>query len=379
MQRNGQQPPSFDSILKRGLERRRQPGDENCPDDATLAAFCERSLPPSERTYWEAHFSGCARCQAMLAAMARAHSAIRATTARSGWRRWQPYAALAAGVAGISIAVGLLVTNYSRDQMRLAVRIEPAAPAHLAKQEQRGDQAANPQIALNEPMLQANPAPRAPSYGPSEVGHPEAPNVPGRFGLQAERKLAETISPGNLGKMARPGTTVEAEAPPPPPPAPLVMNERGAGAFGLRSPASGRPAASAAAASSEVSDAGAPANGLLQAMVSVRTPDGIERWRLAIDGIIQHLGNDGRWHRQSSGVSSALTAGSAPSPQVCWMVGAGGTILRTTDGEHWQKLNSPTTETLLAVSAIDAATAAVTTADGQRFTTADGGRTWRPM
>jgi photosystem II stability/assembly factor-like uncharacterized protein len=61
------------------------------------------------------------------------------------------------------------------------------------------------------------------------------------------------------------------------------------------------------------------------------------------------------------------------------VVGAGGTVVLSTDGEHWQRLNSPTSANLAAVSAIDASSAVVTTADGRRFSTSDGGRTWRPM
>ena len=114
-------------------------------------------------------------------------------------------------------------------------------------------------------------------------------------------------------------------------------------------------------------------------MVSIRTADNVERWRLAAGSTIQHLGSDGGWHRQYRALNGALTAGAAPSPRVCWVVGTGGTILRTTDGEHWQRLDFPTSDNLVAVSAIDASSAAVTAADGRHFATVDGGHTWRPM
>ena len=114
-------------------------------------------------------------------------------------------------------------------------------------------------------------------------------------------------------------------------------------------------------------------------MVSVGTADGVERWRLGAGGMIQHLGTDGHWYRQASGVSNNLTAGAAPSPEVCWAVGTDGTVLLTTDGAHWHRLSSPTAKNLLAVSAVDASSAVVTAADGRRFATADGGRNWRPM
>ena len=114
-------------------------------------------------------------------------------------------------------------------------------------------------------------------------------------------------------------------------------------------------------------------------IVSIRTPDGAERWRLGGNGMIQHLGSEGEWTLQESGVTADLTAGAAPSLNVCWAVGEGGIVLRTTDGAHWQKLTSPTSANLAAVSAQDAASAIVTTAAGERFATNDGGRTWRPL
>jgi hypothetical protein len=72
-----------------------------------------------------------------------------------------------------------------------------------------------------------------------------------------------------------------------------------------------------------------------------------------------------------------LLAGSAPSPLVCWIVGSSGLVLRTTDAVRFDVTPVPATVDLVAVRAIDATNATVTTADGRRFTTNDGGRSWR--
>ncbi len=82
------------------------------------------------------------------------------------------------------------------------------------------------------------------------------------------------------------------------------------------------------------------------------------------------------WQRSSREPERILTAGSAPTPKVCWVVGRRGTILRTVDGENWQSLKSPTPADLSAVSATDADTAKITAADGAEFSTKDGGATW---
>jgi photosystem II stability/assembly factor-like uncharacterized protein len=62
---------------------------------------------------------------------------------------------------------------------------------------------------------------------------------------------------------------------------------------------------------------------------------------------------------------------------VCWIVGAAGTVARSTDGQTWQQVTFPEAIDLSAVRASDAAHALVTATDGRTFATADGGRTWQ--
>jgi photosystem II stability/assembly factor-like uncharacterized protein len=83
------------------------------------------------------------------------------------------------------------------------------------------------------------------------------------------------------------------------------------------------------------------------------------------------------WQTLSTGVSAGLTAGASPSSSVCWLVGRSGTVVLSTDGRRFQRVTFPEAVDLIAISAVDARTATVTTADGRRFSTADGGRTWQ--
>ena len=85
---------------------------------------------------------------------------------------------------------------------------------------------------------------------------------------------------------------------------------------------------------------------------------------------------NGEMQRQQSGVSTDLIAGAAPSATVCWIVGHSGTVVRTTDGEHWTQVIAPTTENLAAVSASSANDATITSVGGQSFATSDGGASW---
>jgi photosystem II stability/assembly factor-like uncharacterized protein len=75
--------------------------------------------------------------------------------------------------------------------------------------------------------------------------------------------------------------------------------------------------------------------------------------------------------------NSPIAAGSAPGGKVCWLVGADGAVVRTTDGRLWLGTNSPTGTDLTAIKATSAKAATVTSADGKTYVTADGGQTWK--
>jgi photosystem II stability/assembly factor-like uncharacterized protein len=78
-----------------------------------------------------------------------------------------------------------------------------------------------------------------------------------------------------------------------------------------------------------------------------------------------------------SGVTTDLLAASAPSNDVCWVVGKSGTIVRTLDsGAHWQLVRPPARDNFAAITATDSNNATVVSSNGQRFATHDGGVTW---
>jgi photosystem II stability/assembly factor-like uncharacterized protein len=108
-------------------------------------------------------------------------------------------------------------------------------------------------------------------------------------------------------------------------------------------------------------------------------PTGGATWRLGAGGLIERSTDQGRtWHAQSSGVTSDLIAGSASSADVAWVVGRGRVILRTTDGQRWERIAAPpdVTGEWAAVAAYDALTATVVADDLRRYSTQDGGETW---
>jgi len=101
------------------------------------------------------------------------------------------------------------------------------------------------------------------------------------------------------------------------------------------------------------------------------------RWRVVEGRAVQRSPDAGAtWLNQYTAPSGVfLTAGTAPSATICWLVGRAGAIVVSTDGV-WQRVTFPDAVDLASVIAPDARTATVTTVDGRRFATADGGRTW---
>jgi hypothetical protein len=112
----------------------------------------------------------------------------------------------------------------------------------------------------------------------------------------------------------------------------------------------------------------------------IQTPDAGVQYRIPGAGVVERSSDGGAtWQGQSVKPNSEILAGAAPSENVCWLVGRGGIILLTTDGQKWRKIPSPSAVDLVGVTAADAASATVTAADGREFSTKDGGRTWQLM
>ena len=203
--------------------------------------------------------------------------------------------------------------------------------------------------------LKSAPRPPAASSAAASASPPAAPAVPG---------------------LAAPTPTAQATPPPPT----QKKQESAAPAFSARNQS--RVQALARAPMPEFTSA-----------------DGKSSWRLGASGHIERSTDQGQtWQPQSSGVTSDLSAGSAPSAQVAWIAGARGVILRTTDGTRWTRVPPPaasgadnssldsskrvrtaptsTSVDWISVEAQDALHATVVSRDLRRFATADGGRTW---
>ena len=171
----------------------------------------------------------------------------------------------------------------------------------------------------------------------------------------------------------RPGAALDANAlekPAATPPAPA-------------SASAGAPAPAVSAETAAPRAAAAPmkfeARGLLSSgsVPVIVSSNPASRWRIVDGGDVERSSDGGStWQTQKTGVTETLTAGSSPSPSVCWLVGPHGIVLLSTDDRSWRRVAFPEEVALAAVSGIDDQTATVTTADGRTFATSDAGRTW---
>ncbi|MGO9640965.1 MAG: WD40/YVTN/BNR-like repeat-containing protein [Candidatus Acidiferrales bacterium] len=345
---------------------------------------------------------------------------VRAAAARIKWpwflapRALAPMAAAAAFVAAIGITihsqrVAMILESQKGNSTPVAVVAEnneqPSAPAPQVLSPEAAESRGPSQAATKK--TSQSPAPAKPAATPEYIG--------------------VTVIPER--EMTRSGSTTSAAPPPPPelPPPDYVgaqasdraLAESGASPAGsgggvvggvalpAPAPAAGRVASAQTRREAVEAEAAPPAKSVVRAGVTAQgpamayapayftasSPDGQAQWRFGPRGLIERSTNANAsgttqpiWTRQNSPLRADLLAGSAPSTTVCWIVGRAGAILRTTDGATWQVISSPASAMRdgaapdwVSVSARDANSATITSADGRSFSTSDVGKTWQPQ
>src|SRR4051812_26114808 len=323
-------------------ERDEAPPGPACVDADTLAAWADDGLDAAERKAVETHAAGCGRCQALLAAMVRTlpppEAAVSPVRTRAFW--W--LAAMTPIAAALLIWVAVPApppVQRSQSASAVADQIAPAPPGSAA-----------PRAQADAPRTEAEP-PAAVAGRASRAAAPleEKTAAPPR----AKIAPADTLAPA-----AQDAASLAASAPAP----------AAAGAAAVPEAAPRRDARSAQARVSMFATA-------MDNVVVSSNPS--TRFRLLPGGGVQRSADGGAtWRNEVTGAADTLIAGSSPSPSVCWLIGQAGTVLRSTDGRSWVRVAFPEPVDLQAISASDADTATVTTADGRAFATIDGGRTW---
>src|SRR5262252_3624270 len=119
-------------LLRETLRRAMTPGSTtSCLDTATLAAWSDGALSARERATVESHAADCARCQALLAAMARTMP----PAPQRSWWRWSAFTWLVPiAVAATALVIWINVDTSRSERFAVTQRAPAAAAAAVPPQ-----------------------------------------------------------------------------------------------------------------------------------------------------------------------------------------------------------------------------------------------------
>jgi hypothetical protein len=319
---------SVENVLRRMLPDDVPAQPQNaCPDAETFAAWHEGSLRAEAAAGMERHVADCTRCRALMAAFIQTTPFAPAVESRRRWHLgWAVPLATAATVAALWIAVpGNPPVPASPDRVASTVSVDASPPAASP---------VTPPTAASEPsaLTSADALRKSGARAGNEEGKSATERESTRPDLSDEPADA---APTALIEADRRENTINS-AP--------------------------RPFASARQASPPV---------------EIVAPGGSTRWRIVSGQQVEwSTPPTTQWGPAAIESSDVLTAGTAPSASVCWLVGRRGAVYVTTDGRRFTRVPFPEMADLVAVTATDDRNATVSAADGRSWATSDQGRTW---
>jgi hypothetical protein len=337
--------------LLRGMPGPDAPTTPACLDFEQLAAWSDGGVTTMERRAIESHLASCGRCQEMAAAFAKTVPAP--PRPLPFWQ--QPFARWAVPVAAAAAATvmwmvlpddrGATTPVPSSSTARVESPDEPASRTGPAAE---SDREARQMEARNRTAGQIAPSDDTSARQERSRDMPSTPTAT-PFAKAGE---------GDAG----PARQSALPAAPPPPPA----------AAPAAAPTLADRSAAAPAAEETLSRLSPP-----PATTVIMSPDPARLWRI-VTGVVERSDDAGAsWQRVTLPPGPVPIAGASPSRDVCWLIGAAGAVLRTTNGADFEMVKIPSAGNLRAISAEDADRATVTAATGRVFRTTDGGRSWR--
>ena len=381
-------PAERDAAVERLLRAMRADATPGAPDvclDAdVLARWADGALSSEEADAVTAHAADCARCQMLLAAMARTEPPREVPPrGRFGWTfvRW-----------------GLPLSAAAALALWIAVDRSPSAPQRTVSNEQAAAnisaQARTPP--KDAPETEARPAASpADAYGavPPERDEPTA-RRDRRASADAAAANAPAAAPAPTLKDAQaiagaPFPTVPAPTPPaaaaPVAPPPVIAREA-AKEFQPPAQAAGQQIPGGALAETVVTESARETRALesrrqpaASPWVEVPSPDPLVRWRFTFRGDVERSNDAGlTWTREPlAGARADLLSGVGPTSALWWLAGRGGGVLRFTSADGWQRVSLPDRAHIVSITASDAQNATVRLAGGRTLSTTDGGKAWR--
>ncbi len=379
------------------------PVSGQCLDAETVAAMADGGLSADEQSAAAEHALTCARCRELIVSVVR--TTPEPTPQPSGWRTWWQVPSLRwlAPVVATGLAVAVWVAVDSRHPNVTSLTVPLRAPEKREavvvpspqEREAKAD-AAPARKALGEPKTEP-PKEEAAQEKATATGQAFRSDAPAdrQAALQRDRsktgpvdQLAAAKPEEKQPKAEALDKRVTATPPPaqaspasPPPaasPAPPATTSNEAGRGGRRDAgvSGGAGTLARTEAFTDRAAVGAIAETVAVAIPDIASPDARSRWRISGASVQRSTDNGETWTAQKTGTTVRLTAGSAPHPDICWIVGDQGTVLVSVDGRSWQRVKSPDAMRLVSVTATSADAATVTTSDGRTFATTDRGRTW---
>lgn len=367
---------SLDRLLRRTF--RRDTKAEACPEPAMLAALADGTLTAEERRTVEAHASACSRCSAELALLATTENlpgtagAIPAQGFRIPWRWAVPLA-----TAVLVFAVWTELDQPRRESDFSAAGSPPAAST--APIDETARDAAKEAAASREPAApplsrdtavpppprarsQAAPPPQARAPEPLPTDEPEIMENRAARRVEAARQPSKPDDGRALADLQSRAAESDADA-------------------GSESAGATPAPETTAEESTELLKVEAPPvkdrlAGASRADAFLVQGPGDVRIRAGRSGIERSADAGTTWRIERDAPSRFVRAGVCPTPEVCWLGGDEGRVLRRESSGQWVELRIPEPDTVTALDAPDATHATATTAGGRRFRTADGGRTW---
>jgi len=424
-----------------GLLKRHLAGDAGagnaCPGPDILAAYFERSLDADETAHVELHLSECARCREQLAALGRAEEAAATPAVQAprhqpraswiwDWRWLAPVAAvlvIAAVWATRRPELTRIAEHPEQAPATVATSLPPQQPIQPADQKAALQNKHQPSSRLTAPVPSAAPVTRqaSPARGAGTGFGMGVPAATAEDSRSTNAVVPKSAAPDELSKKAAQqqasadqaantpspnatseSVTVESEtsavagaaiAPSPArtSPAPAPQPSMGGVAGGTAGVASGAPSAKVQDSKEKQAPALVSAFRARAEIVTqnqageispthiILTPDSKILWRIASGGFVERSEDGGAtWNGTLPSSNAHFVAGSAPSAKVCWLAGDDGIILVTEDASNWRVISPPLREDFVAISARNASSATVTTADGRKFTTTNQGESWTP-
>jgi hypothetical protein len=346
-------------------------GTTACVDAEQLAAWSDGALSPAERTSIEAHLASCARCLSMLAAFSDAahegsvsvHEGVvplrepEQPPRGPGLWRW----VVPIGTAAAAVVICLVIPA------------RPPAPDFSPTNNVARDEAASsapaPQRLDERPAYQGREStPRQAPASPPPAALSKAADPASRF-EQDQRQRQEKAEQEAVSLTEEPAAKAREAAPK------LAANEalsdRLGAAAGARAQAPAPPPPTPAPAPSVAALRRADA-----ATIDIASPDPARRWRIRVGLVERTTAGGSTWQQATIPSGAIVTGGASPAPDVCWLVGPSGTVLRTTDGLTFEAMSIAGAGTLTSIRATDATHASVTADDGRTYSTSDGGRSW---